>query len=87
MDLKNITTQKDMEELLTLTNFVESDSFEELEIIEDLDYQGNEEQYPCIPECCYMGSITPQDFENSDYDALFIQTLVQMFKKGKLTVK
>lgn len=28
----------------------------------------------------------PQDFENSGYDALFLQTVVQMFKVGKLKV-
>ena len=33
-----------------------------------------------------MGLMVPQDFENSGYNALFLQTVVQMFKAGKLKV-
>ncbi len=82
-DFRDIQTQEDLEWLFKNTNFVDDDTYTELEI-EEPNEDGN--QYVLIPECCYMGSMVPQDFENSGYDALFLQTVVQMFKAGKLKI-
>ncbi len=82
-DFNNIATQVDLEVLFAHTNFVDGDNYAELEI-DEIDEDGD--QHVWISECCYMGSMVPQDFENSGYDALFLQTVVQMFKSGKLKV-
>lgn len=83
VDFRKIETQEDLEELFKRTNFIDDDHYDELKI-DPPDEDG--EQFVYIPECCYMGSMVPQDFENSGYDALFLQTIVQMFKKGKLRI-
>ena len=82
-DFRKIRTQTDLEALFQKTNFVEDDHYSELRI-EDPDENG--EQFVYIPECCYMGSMVPQDFENSGYDALFLQTIVGLLKAGRLKV-
>ena len=83
IDFRDINTQKELEELFKLTNFVDDDNYSELKIHEP---EENEDQFVYIPECCYMGSMVPQDIENSGYDALFLQTVVQMFKAKKLKI-
>lgn len=82
-DFRNIRTQKDLENLFEQTNFLEDDHYDELKIGE---LEEDEFQHVWIPECCHMGSMVPQDVENSGYDALFLQTVVQLFKAGKLIV-
>ena len=82
VDFRNIETQDDLKALFDKTNFIDDDSYSELEI----NTEDDGSQHVWIPECCYMGSMVPQDFENSGYDALFLQTVVQMFKVGKLKV-
>ena len=82
-DLRSIKTQEDLQTLFDLTNFIDDDTYTELEI-EAPDEQGDQSVW--LPECCYMGSMSPADFENSGYDALFLQTVVRMFKSGKLRV-
>lgn len=81
-DLRNIKTQEDLENLFKKTNFVDDDHYSELVVHEPED----DYQFVWIPECCFMGSMSPMDCENSGYDALFLQTVVQMFKSGKLVV-
>jgi hypothetical protein len=77
VDFKKIETQEDLQELLEHTGFIDDDCFDGLEI------DGN---YPHISECSYMSSVTCIDTEVSGYDALFVETLVQWFKSGKIKV-
>lgn len=84
-DFRNIQTQEDLNNLFSKTNFVDDDHFDAEELT--IDPVGEDgDQFVHIHECSYMGSMVPQDVENSGYDALFLQTVVQMFKAGKLKV-
>lgn len=82
-DFRKIDSQAALGYLFKQTNFGNDDCFSDGGIV----IEAPEEDYQSvhIGECRYMGSITvADDFENSGYDALFVQTLVQLFKKGKL---
>jgi hypothetical protein len=84
-NFKNIKTQQDLEELFELTNFARGKiSFEGIRI-DPPDEDGY--QLVWVPECSHMGTLSSEDLENSGEDALFVQTLVQMFKEGTLIVK
>ncbi|NOR27641.1 MAG: hypothetical protein GQ540_03820 [Lutibacter sp.] len=83
-DFKYIKTQEDLLNLMKKTNFLEDDSFDGLEI---QDYDKEEDyQFIWTPECSCMGTLMSQDMEGNGEDALFVQTLVQMFISGKLKV-
>ena len=82
IDFRNMDSQAALEALFEQTNFVKEHSFDGGIYIEAPDGDGH--QFVWIDECKYMGSITVVDFVNHGYDALFVQTLVQFFKQGKL---
>lgn len=88
LDFRKIETQKDLEELFKTTNFTgEDDYFEGMKINSpEEDEEDGTYQFIWVPECTYMGSLMSVDMEDSGNDALFVQTLVQMFKAGKLGV-
>lgn len=56
---------------------------EEAKLLEALGDK-NPGYYIHIPECSYLGSsgIMMNDYENSGYDALFIQELIERYKKS-----
>lgn len=85
-DFRKIETQEDLDELFKKTNFTgKDDYFDGMEIhAPEHDEEDGDYQFIWIPECTYMGSLMSTDMEDSGNDALFVQTLVQMFKSGKL---
>lgn len=84
-DFRKIETQDDLQELFKETSFCQSDELEFQSLkIDKPDADGF--QFVNVEECDYMGSLTHDDSEYSGYDALFVQTLVQMFNEGKLVV-
>lgn len=87
-DFRRIETQTDLEELFKKTNFTSNDDhFDGMEIKPpEEDEEDGTYQFIWVPECSYMGSLMSTDMEDNGNDALFVQTLVQMFKAGKLEV-
>lgn len=81
-DFRQINTQAELEALFGKTNFLEDHRFDGMKI-ESPDEDG---QFIWVPECSYMGSLMSTDIENNGEDALFVQTLVQMFNSGKIKV-
>ena len=93
-DLNKIATQDDLQYLFKKTSFKDkryrqfgSKANPAIKISDPDEDDKDAEQHPWIGECQYMGAITVEDFEDAGYDALFIQTLVQMFAQGKLQIK
>lgn len=88
-DFRNIQTQEDLETLFEQTNFNEDSTFSDKFSIDDpdVDEVGKFYQHVWIPECAMIGTLMSEDLENSGYDALFVQTLIQMFAQGKLIIK
>lgn len=85
-DFRNIDTQEDIEALFQKTSLKHSKGFEGLTIdapiVEEENYQ-----HIHVTECSHMGSLVSVDRENCGEDALFVQTLVKMFKDGRLKLE
>ncbi len=86
-DLRNITTQEDLEYLFSRSNFSDEEVLDdELKINDSTDDNGEPYQIVWIPECCYIGSLMTNDFEGCGEDYLFVRTIIRMFAQGKLKV-
>jgi hypothetical protein len=86
VDFRKIETQEDLKALFDKTSFTKDDDFfSGMEINAPEKDEGEEEyQFIWVPECSHMGTLMSEDLEGNGEDALFVQTLVQMFKSGKL---
>ena len=89
-DLRQIDSQEALLYLFEQTSFFQhkdyafGDKGAAIKIAPPQVWDGEPYQHVYIGECEYMGNVTVADLENSGHDALFIQTLVQLFKDGKL---
>ena len=82
IDFRYLQTQTDLEELLKLTSFVNNDKWDKSFNIHEPDADGYQSIW--LPECSYLGSLVSTDSEKIGEDALFVQTLIQKFKEGRL---
>lgn len=89
-DLRKIDSQEALLYLFEQTSFFQhkdyafGDNGDAIQIDPPEEWDGDQYQHVYIGECEYMGNVTVADLENSGHDALFIQTLVQLFRDGKL---
>lgn len=92
IDFRKIRSQKALQALFEETSFfVHKDCAfgnkgDAIRIDPPSEEDGHRSQYIYIGECEYMGNITVSDLEHSGHDALFVQTLVQLFRDGKLRI-
>lgn len=93
IDFRNITSQETLEALFRETAFFQYKDYSfgntgdaiRIEVSESEDDTVSH-QYVWIGEGECMGTLTVMDSEHSGYDALFIQTLVQLFRDGKIKI-
>lgn len=85
IDFRNINSQEALQALFECTSFHEYNecSFGD-GVIEIHDPDEDGQQFVWIPECQTMGCVTILDMEHHGYDALFVQTIVQLFRDGKI---